>query len=152
MGILSGFFKTKKYRKIDDGYRLQSEWTSSDTVEMNDGTTLSERFAWKNLNENGSHFVGGQTIDISNSNVDELFIKINFTSNIDGLDDIVCTMHIPSSFLQSNGQYFRTGYSYNSANCGVASCFCTDTQITLSEVHLNGKSILNDVKWVVHYR
>lgn len=40
MSILSGFFKTKKYRKTDDGYRLQSEWTSASTVEMADGTTL----------------------------------------------------------------------------------------------------------------
>lgn len=40
MSILSGFFKTKKYRKTDSGYKLQSEWTSSETVEMSDGNTL----------------------------------------------------------------------------------------------------------------
>lgn len=41
MSILSGFLKTKKYRKKDDGnYQLQSEWTSSETVEMGDGNTL----------------------------------------------------------------------------------------------------------------
>lgn len=41
MSILSGFLKTKKYRKKDDGnYQLQSEWTSSETVEMADGNTL----------------------------------------------------------------------------------------------------------------
>lgn len=39
MSILSGFFKTKKYRKTSDGYKLQSLWTSSQTVEMNDGNT-----------------------------------------------------------------------------------------------------------------
>ena len=33
MSILSGFIKTKKYRLLDSGnYKLQSEWTSSDTV------------------------------------------------------------------------------------------------------------------------
>ena len=42
MSILSGFFKTKKYRKTDDGYKLQSEWTSSETVEMGDGNTVEE--------------------------------------------------------------------------------------------------------------
>ena len=42
MSILSGFFKTKKYRKTDDGYKLQSEWTSSETVEMGDGNTAEE--------------------------------------------------------------------------------------------------------------
>ena len=40
MSILSGFFKTKKYRKTEDGYKLQSEWTSASTVELADGTTL----------------------------------------------------------------------------------------------------------------
>ena len=38
MGIISGFLKTKKYRKTENGYQLQSEWTSAQTVEMNDGT------------------------------------------------------------------------------------------------------------------
>lgn len=42
MAILSGFFKTKKYRKTSDGYMLQSEWTDSETVEMSDGSTLKE--------------------------------------------------------------------------------------------------------------
>ena len=39
MSILSGFFKTKKYRKTDTGYQLQSERTSASTVEMADGNT-----------------------------------------------------------------------------------------------------------------
>lgn len=39
MSILSGFFKTKKYRKTSSGYKLQSEWTSSQTVQMDDGNT-----------------------------------------------------------------------------------------------------------------
>lgn len=39
MSILSGFFKTKKFRKTSDGYKLESLWTSSQTVEMNDGNT-----------------------------------------------------------------------------------------------------------------
>lgn len=39
MSILSGFSRFKRYRKTSDGYKLSSEWTSSDTVEMNDGNT-----------------------------------------------------------------------------------------------------------------
>ena len=38
MSILSGFFKTKRRRLTDEGYKLQSEWTSSQTVVMGDGT------------------------------------------------------------------------------------------------------------------
>lgn len=45
MAILSGFFKTKKYRKTSDGYKLQSEWTNAETVEMPDGSTLKSTTA-----------------------------------------------------------------------------------------------------------
>lgn len=38
MSILSGFLKTKKRRLTEDGYKLQSNWTSSQTVVMGDGT------------------------------------------------------------------------------------------------------------------
>ena len=46
MGILSGFKKTKRYRRLEDGnYQLQSEWTNSDTVEFEDGVTLTDKMA-----------------------------------------------------------------------------------------------------------
>lgn len=154
MSILSGFFKTKKYRKTDDGYRLQSEWTSSETVVMNNEQTLEDKFTWKNLNVDVGYYTGGQTIVIpDNIKADELFIKINFTVNMSDTKDVICTLHIPSIFLQSDeGQYYRTGYSYNSANCGVASCYCSKEELTLTDVYLNGKSIIADVTWVVYYR
>ena len=40
MSILSAFQKVKRYRKTESGYKLQSQWTSSETVEMADGSTL----------------------------------------------------------------------------------------------------------------
>ena len=40
MSILSGFFKTKRYRKTADGYKLESNWTSGNTVELDDGNTV----------------------------------------------------------------------------------------------------------------
>lgn len=40
MSILSGFFKTKRYRKTTDGYKLESNWTSGNTVELDDGNTV----------------------------------------------------------------------------------------------------------------
>ena len=44
MGIISGFIKTKRYRKLaDNSYQIQSEWTHSDTVEMDDGKTLTDK-------------------------------------------------------------------------------------------------------------
>ena len=45
MSIISGYQKIKKHIKTADGYQLLSHWTSSDTVEMNDGTTLEHRIS-----------------------------------------------------------------------------------------------------------
>ncbi|MDE6128129.1 MAG: hypothetical protein K2G16_02930 [Lachnospiraceae bacterium] len=42
MGILSGYKRFKKYLHTGEGYRLCSEWTKSDSVEMTDGSTLQE--------------------------------------------------------------------------------------------------------------
>ena len=42
MSILSGFERVKKYVKTSDGHKLLSHWTSSDTVEMSDGKSLTE--------------------------------------------------------------------------------------------------------------
>lgn len=61
MSILSGFIKTKKYRKTETGYQLQSEWTSSDTVEMTDGKTLTDTVA-SVKNQITSHSQGASTI------------------------------------------------------------------------------------------
>lgn len=40
MAILDGFKKVKRYVKENDGYKLMSQWTKSETVEMSDGTDL----------------------------------------------------------------------------------------------------------------
>ena len=40
MGKLVGFDKIKNYIKTDEGYILQSEWTSAETVELKSGATL----------------------------------------------------------------------------------------------------------------
>ena len=40
MSILSGFKKVRRYIKESNGYQLLSQWTSSQTVEMDDGTAL----------------------------------------------------------------------------------------------------------------
>lgn len=43
MSILSGFIKCERYRFLDNGnYQKQSEWTSDQSVEMSDGTTLKD--------------------------------------------------------------------------------------------------------------
>ncbi len=42
MSILSGYKRCKKYLRTGEGYKLCSEWTNADSVEMADGTTLQE--------------------------------------------------------------------------------------------------------------
>lgn len=65
MSILSGFFKTIKYRMTNKGYKWQSEKTSSQTVVMGDGTdntdTAEKRFGAINgitssLNTNNDNY------------------------------------------------------------------------------------------------
>lgn len=65
MSILSGFFKTIKYRMTNEGYKWQSEKTSSQTVVMGNGTdntdTAEKRFGAINgitssLNTNNDNY------------------------------------------------------------------------------------------------
>ncbi len=69
MSILSGFFKTKKYRKTEDGYKLQSEWTSASTVELADGTTLETALGRINT-----------SINQTNTNLNQTNINLNQTN------------------------------------------------------------------------
>ncbi len=43
MSILSGFLKTKRRRLTDEGYILQSEWTSASSVEFANGMNAEEK-------------------------------------------------------------------------------------------------------------
>ena len=46
MSISSGYDKFKDYHQTEDGsYKLTSRWTSSNTVELDDGSTVEEKFA-----------------------------------------------------------------------------------------------------------
>ena len=43
MAILDGFIRTKRYRKTNDGYILQSEAKHESSVFFEDGSTLTEK-------------------------------------------------------------------------------------------------------------
>lgn len=45
MSILDGFKRKKKYLKTPDGYKLESYWTSSESVEFSDGKTAEEKLS-----------------------------------------------------------------------------------------------------------
>lgn len=42
---MMNFIRTKRHRKTDSGWVLQSEWTHASTVEFTDGTTLETKMA-----------------------------------------------------------------------------------------------------------
>lgn len=59
MAVLSGFQGYKRHVKLSENeYKAVSEWTHSDTVEMNDGRSLTE--AITNLEDQTSSIIGNQ--------------------------------------------------------------------------------------------
>ncbi len=74
MGILSGFLKTKRYRKTETGYKLQSEWTSSDTVEFPDGKTLTETMSnYRNIIVSDTDPGDNTSVDYGNGTIISIY-------------------------------------------------------------------------------
>ena len=57
MSILSGFVRTKKYRKTSEGYIWQSEDTHESSVKFDDNTTLTDKI--KSHPQKASDITGG---------------------------------------------------------------------------------------------
>ena len=69
MSILSGFKKVKRYIKLPDGYKKLSIWTSSQTVEMDDGTTLeSNKTKWDDASNKKHEHSNKDALDSITSN------------------------------------------------------------------------------------
>lgn len=82
MSILSGFKKIKKYIKTSSGYMLRSLWTSANTVEMDDGTTVQNAIAELNSGKaasNHTHNYAGSSSagGAANSVKTNLTLKLN---------------------------------------------------------------------------
>lgn len=64
MSILSGFKKVRRRIRLPDGYKLVSFWTSSQTVEMDDGTTLeSNKVKWDDASTKKHEHTNKDTLD-----------------------------------------------------------------------------------------
>ncbi len=161
MSILSGFFKTKKYRKTDGGYKLQSEWTSSETVEMNDGTTLENKLKWKSVSSATEGLTGINTVSIP-ENAEELLIKANMGggSSEDNPDktnpDVVIDIYLPVITLyETTLQSFRSGYVQevnNGLKGGMVRFSANKSNITLEAAYLNSNAVTATTRWTVYYR
>ena len=118
MSILSGFFKTKKYRKTDTGYQLQSEWTSASTVEMADGNTA----------ETNLGAIQGIT-DSLTATSSNIALSAKAGNNLQGqIDDVTSNLNrntFGSATEILNQQTFvapKDGYVIISANGGYVEC------------------------------
>lgn len=83
MGILSGFEKYKRHLKVDDeNYKLVSEWTHADTVEMTDGKSLSESIVelTEELNQNTDEKITELTQDM-NDKITEVNSNMYYDQN-----------------------------------------------------------------------
>lgn len=94
MSVLSGHKNVKKYIKQSDGYKLLSHWTSSQSVEMDDGTTLEEKITSVN-----------NTLD---KKIDSSLIGTN-----NGIAELDANGFVPSSQLPSFVDDVIEGYFYN---------------------------------------
>lgn len=90
MGILSGFIKTKRYRKTDQGYILQSELTMSDTVNFSDGTTLTDKINELD-NKVGKDSNGN---DIVNTYVTKIALGTQVTYSLEGTTLTITTKEV----------------------------------------------------------
>lgn len=64
MDILSGFTKVRRRIRLLDGYKLLSFWTSSQSVEMDDGTTLeSNKPKWDDASSKKHEHTNKTTLD-----------------------------------------------------------------------------------------
>lgn len=69
MSILSGFKKVRRHIRLPDGYKLLSFWTSSQTVEMDDGTTLeSNKTKWDDASNKKHEHSNKDALDSITSN------------------------------------------------------------------------------------
>ena len=101
MSILSGISKIKKYIKTSSGYKLLSQWTSSNTVEMDDGTTLQDnQLKWDDK----------YTKNEIDNKFSTLETNIDWKESVETFDDIENTYPSPEDGWTVNVQ--DTDYTY----------------------------------------
>ena len=100
MKINSKISKVKKYRKISDSeYQLQSQWTSSDTVEMSNGNSLEKEL--KNMNTK---------IDNKLSAIET---NIDWKESVNSYEDILTTYPHPEDGWTVNTKTDNLTYRYS---------------------------------------
>lgn len=110
MSILNNFSKVKRYRKTDFGYKLQSQWTSSETVEMNDGNSLEANLgSIKGITDSLSSEDSNVTLSSkAGKDLQDQITTIN--NSLSGLSLVLCTQteYDALSEKAANTLYFIT--------------------------------------------
>lgn len=119
MGIITSFQPFKKYKKTDTGYKLQSQWTSSDTVELSSGKTLTEA-----INDGDIVAQIDEEVSLLSEKL-ENHVKVLSTTLPSNTNSI--TVSYPSgynkdSFLILSFSYYRNASWYYDTKCAVITC------------------------------
>ena len=147
MSILSGFFKTIKYRMTDQGYKWQSEKTSSQTVVMGDGTdntdTAEKRFgAIKGLTSSTSVTDTGYALDATIGKKHEdsiaalnqsLDVK-NITSGVKNLTDESTGIDYILKISGNIAFFSCTVHNFRKANSGWANIIQLPSELIPSTI------------------
>lgn len=149
MSILSGFFKTKKYRKTTDGYKLESNWTSGNTVELDDGNTVQNNLgAIKGITTSTSVTETGYAADattvaaLNESSANKSFVPIYATTNEHGRR-IYDTLEI--NLITADASENKVGYVYS----GFSKSLPTDCNTGIREVYYyNSQNIIAKITGV----
>ena len=163
MSILSGFFKTKRYRKTTDGYKLESNWTSGNTVELDDGNTVQNNLgAIKGITTSTSVTEEGYAADATTvaalnnnlTNINNSLTSHNHDSRYYTESEINTKLNAKqdnSSALKITTNYFRVSSTANTdANANMANitriassrikavipCFVASSAFSLTELVL----------------
>ena len=116
MSILSGFFKTKRYRKTADGYKLESNWTSGNTVELDDGNTVQNNVgAIKGITTSTSVTEEGYAADATT--------VAALNNSLDELNSNLATQVIATASDGSNS--YRLSKSANVYTLNIQGCIVT---------------------------
>ena len=137
MSILSGYKRFKKYLRTGDGYKLCSEWTNADSVEMADGTTLQESMDTvvgdvENIQNELKTSLGGMTFGIDAAGRYG-YIKAGadtvtpFKDMKAILSDVDFSSQTVAKDYWNNTGTIQNQVSYNAPDDGILKIICTGT-------------------------
>lgn len=152
MSILSGFKRYKDYVLTDGGYILTSRWTKSNSVEMDDGTTLEEKVTEL---KNSITSAGVSTVKYDKSVDDFLYVMDEGEWKPTSLKAGLARLDL---FKANNNLAGFSVYGGSSVGGGIT----TDTTFSLGETlyfkvnasgqSVRGSSILSELQTIGSYK